>query len=192
MLSGAKINESGRSMVEMLGVLAIVGVLSVGGIAGYSKAMAKFKLTKAQDQITMTLMNVRTAYASSPTYNGLDNATAAKFNLVSADMIADADGGELNGAFGGAVTVSACGESDCTDVGAEGDGYFYIKMEGLTADACMSMLTADWGSDGMMGMIIGDEGKKSSELPLSMDAADGLCYPEGENKATPDITWVYY
>ena len=37
----------GRSMIEMLGVLAIVGVLSVGGIAGYSKAMEKFKVNKA-------------------------------------------------------------------------------------------------------------------------------------------------
>ncbi|MBQ8671083.1 MAG: prepilin-type N-terminal cleavage/methylation domain-containing protein [Alphaproteobacteria bacterium] len=36
-----KNNESGRSMIEMLGVLAIIGVLSVGGIAGYSKAMQK-------------------------------------------------------------------------------------------------------------------------------------------------------
>jgi len=34
-----KKNESGRSMVEMLGVLAIIGVLSVGGIAGYKMAM---------------------------------------------------------------------------------------------------------------------------------------------------------
>jgi len=34
-----KKNESGRSMVEMLGVLAIIGVLSVGGIAGYKYAM---------------------------------------------------------------------------------------------------------------------------------------------------------
>ena len=33
--------ESGRSMVEMLGVLAIIGVLSIGAIAGYSKAMQK-------------------------------------------------------------------------------------------------------------------------------------------------------
>ena len=32
--------QSGRSMVEMLGVLAIIGVLSVGAIAGYSKAIA--------------------------------------------------------------------------------------------------------------------------------------------------------
>ena len=31
--------ESGRSMVEMLGVLAIIGVLSVGGVAGYKSAM---------------------------------------------------------------------------------------------------------------------------------------------------------
>ena len=36
-------NESGRSMVEMLGVLAIIGVLSVGGIAGYTMAMRKYK-----------------------------------------------------------------------------------------------------------------------------------------------------
>ena len=39
--------QCGRSMIEMLGVLAIVGVLSVGGIAGYSKAMTKFKVNKA-------------------------------------------------------------------------------------------------------------------------------------------------
>ncbi|MCI7421551.1 MAG: prepilin-type N-terminal cleavage/methylation domain-containing protein [Alphaproteobacteria bacterium] len=42
-----KQNQYGRSMIEMLGVLAIVGVLSVGGIAGYSKAMTKFKVNKA-------------------------------------------------------------------------------------------------------------------------------------------------
>ena len=38
-----KQNESGRSMVEMLGVLAIVGVLSVGGIAGLRYALTKNK-----------------------------------------------------------------------------------------------------------------------------------------------------
>ena len=41
----------GRSMVEMLGVLAIIGVLSVGAIAGYSKAMFKYKLNKQTEQI---------------------------------------------------------------------------------------------------------------------------------------------
>ena len=32
-----KNNQFGRSMIEMLGVLAIIGVLSVGGIAGRCK-----------------------------------------------------------------------------------------------------------------------------------------------------------
>ena len=41
-----KQNQFGRSMIEMLGVLAIIGVLSVGGIAGYSKAMEKWKIDK--------------------------------------------------------------------------------------------------------------------------------------------------
>ena len=43
--------QSGRSMVEMLGVLAIIGVLSVGAIAGYSKAMMKYKLNKQTEQL---------------------------------------------------------------------------------------------------------------------------------------------
>ena len=37
-------------MIEMLGVLAIIGVLSVGGIAGYSKAMDMYKLNRLVDQ----------------------------------------------------------------------------------------------------------------------------------------------
>lgn len=47
----------GRSMVEMLGVLAIIGVLSVGAISGYSKAMLKYKLNKQAEAMTILLNN---------------------------------------------------------------------------------------------------------------------------------------
>ena len=46
---------AGRSMVEMLGVLAIIGVLSVGAIAGYSKAMMKYKLNKYSEQMNTVI-----------------------------------------------------------------------------------------------------------------------------------------
>ena len=46
---------AGRSMVEMLGVLAIIGVLSVGAIAGYSKAMSKYKLNKHMESFNILL-----------------------------------------------------------------------------------------------------------------------------------------
>ena len=50
-------SENGRSMVEMLGVLAIIGVLSVGAIAGYSKAMFKYKLNKHAEAVNMLINN---------------------------------------------------------------------------------------------------------------------------------------
>ena len=53
-----KTSYYGRSMIEMLGVLAIIAVLSVGGIAGYSKAMEKFKLNKMVQQYNEMLFGV--------------------------------------------------------------------------------------------------------------------------------------
>ena len=55
---------SGRSMVEMLGVLAIIGVLSVGAMSGYSKAMFKYKLNKQTEQLS-TVFNAVARYAHS-------------------------------------------------------------------------------------------------------------------------------
>ncbi len=54
--------QFGRSMVEMLGVLAIIGVLSVGAIAGYSKAMLKYKLNKQSEQLNQ-IMNAMIMHA---------------------------------------------------------------------------------------------------------------------------------
>ena len=55
-LAGAHYTQAqGRSMVEMLGVLAIIGVLSVGAIAGYSKAMFKYKLNKHAEQMNTVI-----------------------------------------------------------------------------------------------------------------------------------------
>ena len=71
-----KTNENGRSMIEMLGVLAIIGVLSVGGIAGYSKAMNKFKTNKVADNVSMLVANIKTLYAQQNTYKDLENKTA--------------------------------------------------------------------------------------------------------------------
>ena len=46
---------NGRSMVEMLGVLAIVGVLSVGALKGYSSAMFRYKVNQSIDIFSQVL-----------------------------------------------------------------------------------------------------------------------------------------
>ena len=58
-MTGARgANSFGRSMIEMLGVLAIIGVLSVGGIAGYSKAMEKFKVNKLVEEYSNVIFQL--------------------------------------------------------------------------------------------------------------------------------------
>ena len=46
-------------MIEMLGVLAIIAVLTVGGIAGYSKAMKKYQANKVVGEIIQVLANLK-------------------------------------------------------------------------------------------------------------------------------------
>ena len=185
-----KTDQSGRSMVEMLGVLAIIGVLSVGGISGYSKAMAKFKLTKAQDQITMLLMNIRTAYATSPSYSGLNSKIAIEYNLAPQEMAASTAGtGTLYGAFGGEVVVEACKASGICGT-TTGNTYFGIQVKALGKEACRSLASSDWGADGLVSMTVTPSGgtaitKTPSELPLGI--ANTNCSGE-----TNEITWVYY
>ena len=51
-------NLLGRSMIEMLGVLAIIAVLTVGGIAGYSKAMEMWKINKLTEEYSMLIFGM--------------------------------------------------------------------------------------------------------------------------------------
>ncbi len=141
-----EINQSGRSMIEMLGVLAIIGVLSVGGIAGYSKAMTKFKINKTMQQITEIATNIRTLYAQQKDFNGLNNTMAIQMGIVPDEL--RTSGSRIINAFGGdAYIVSNWNDED-----------FAIVFDNITKDGCIALATADWGttdSTGVIGMVIG-------------------------------------
>ena len=61
--------ESGRSMVEMLGVLAIVGVISIGGIAGYIYGMNRYRTNEILDGGNKRAVLVASQLASEITPN---------------------------------------------------------------------------------------------------------------------------
>ena len=148
------LNQNGRSMIEMLGVLAIIGVLSVGGIAGYSKAMMKFRVNKTIDQIAMTVTNIRTLYAQQSTYQGLETNLAYKMGLVD-DAMVGANSGTLVNPFGGAVTIGTSATG--TDELGQATGAFTLKFEKLPREACVAIATNDWGSrysSGLLGLGI--------------------------------------
>lgn len=141
-----KNEQTGRSMVEMLGVLAIIGVLSVGGIAGYSKAMTKFKITKTMDQVSMTVANIRTLYSGQRNYNGLVTANALDMGVVPAEMEGAAANTLVN-AFQGAVTIGTINYNN------QNASAFRISYENMGQEACVQLITSDWGSGASSGFI---------------------------------------
>ena len=67
--------ESGRSMVEMLGVLAVVGVLSVAGIAAYNNAMNKYRANEILNEASKRATIVAMQFASGRTTGSLAEFT---------------------------------------------------------------------------------------------------------------------
>ena len=57
-------SETGRSMVEMLGVLAIIGVLSIGGIQGYTYAMNKYRANNILNELNIASHQLATVLLS--------------------------------------------------------------------------------------------------------------------------------
>ena len=63
--------QSGRSMVEMLGVLAVIGVLSIGGIMGYSYGMDRWRANTTLNDVNLRMMDVMTQVFRGETNIGL-------------------------------------------------------------------------------------------------------------------------
>ncbi|MBR3501348.1 MAG: hypothetical protein IKO06_00385 [Alphaproteobacteria bacterium] len=144
-------NQNGRSMIEMLGVLAIIGVLSVGGIAGYSKAMTKYRINKTIEQITLISQNIRTFYSTQKNYIGLSYTVINKAKLIPDEM--EMIDGNYQGAFG-TVTIGYA-------TGKKGDGSaFSLGFASIPQEACIELLTMDWGSvaSGFLGIAKGEPG----------------------------------
>lgn len=180
-----KNEQSGRSMVEMLGVLAIIGVLSVGGISGYSKAMAKFKLTKAQDQISMLLMNIRTAFSGSSNYAGLNNTTAVQLNIVPGDMLPKG----LGAAVGSASGIINAFSGNVKLGTAESDQHFTLEFGGLGKETCTSLASSDWGTEGLVKMTVNSTDHNQAALPIKATTAVTECQLDN---STNKIVWEYY
>lgn len=67
--------ESGRSMIEMLGVLAIMGVITVGAIGMISTAMRTQKRNTVNEEVLQIVTGVRQLLGEYDDFSGINNAT---------------------------------------------------------------------------------------------------------------------
>ena len=58
-----KINESGRTMVEMMGVLAIIGVIMYGAIVGIGFGVDMYKVTATYNDLEKAAEDLKDLYS---------------------------------------------------------------------------------------------------------------------------------
>ena len=141
--------QSGRSMVEILGVLAVIGVLSVGGIAAYSKAMEKINTDQLIVDISTTARKIKNLYADQKSYEDLDQQVYT-LNLVAGAHKIEGMNKKLLHIFNGEVFVKSI---------ALNKG-FVMVYNGLTEKACATLASTDWGngSTGLKYLVVSPTG----------------------------------
>ena len=151
--------EQGRSMIEMLGVLAIIAVLSVGGIAGYSKAMEKFKINKTITAVVQIVSNIKTLYAQQKIYYGLGRVAMPNEEVlkivVPAEMLDDSLSYKVRHPLNGQLAIYATGgkASEVTETYTA----FAVSIKGINKRACSEIASFDWGKNdvGFIGLVVG-------------------------------------
>ena len=159
-LTVTKSVQSGRSMIEMLGVLAIIGVLSVGGIAGYSKAMMKYRINKTIEQITLIAGNIKAFFAPQRNYKGLTLSTdTGKAIIQKAKLVPDEmwNGYNLKHQFDGRVEIGSfpkARDSSCYTDKLCSSQAFYIQLKNFREEECIDLITQEWSNIGVDVMTI--------------------------------------
>lgn len=118
------IQESGRSMIEMLGVLAIMGVITVGAIGMIASAMRMQKQSTVNDDVVMMVTSVRQLLGEYDDFSNIDNST-----------IFAAIGMKNKNPYGGNYSLS---------VNPSNTRQFIVSIDGLSKSDCSALTTKAW------------------------------------------------
>lgn len=185
-------DESGRSMIEMLGVLAIIGVLSVGGISGYTSAMSKFKVGKCRDQIQHLIVGIKSLYATQADYEGTNVTSLITHDVVPKDMQLTAT--TAINPYGAAVLI---GKDAAGAAVTSGGLEFVITYKDLPKDACLALATSNWGDSSGSGLVSIKVGTlaefswlSTPSLPATLTNVSGATAC-GQTDGLIDISWTF-
>ena len=189
-------NPIGRSMIEMLGVLAIIGVLSIGGIAGYTKAMEKIHVNKIVNMISDISATIKTAYISQKTYDNFDGGTLGADNqiqdmgLLPPEYIFEFEGEKRIGLSSPLTFINPLGVGD--DDGVEW-GFSALSIGVLVPqNLCVPLLTYDWRNADMKGIFTHVDSSDPTSLGVGAIFYYGGMDIDDEDNCDENMDDVYF
>lgn len=192
--------QNGRSMIEMLGVLSIIGILTVGGFSLVSKAVTENRINNVVDEISALAQHTRVVFREFVFQCKQKSTSNPKSCASNTDMT------EYLCKARAYPDVLDCGEGDacgdCSDVknfidneeikmsvnfiNNEGVEYYVMKIESIPGDICMAIANGKWGTaatNGFSGISFDSEtGAIGGKVDLA-DAA-GKCPDDANSTAT--------
>ena len=140
-----KKQESGRSMIEMVGVLAIMGLVTAGAFILIQSGLTSQKISRTSDELDILVSNARSMTAQSDNFGSLGTTMASGKTLAKSMLKSDGKS-PMGGAYyvyaGGTdnkdlyVGIDDISESDCTTMAAR-------SYSSSTATACANGTTTD-------------------------------------------------
>ena len=116
--------ESGRSMIEMVGVLAIMGMLTATAFALISLGINRQKQSRVTDDVVTIVSGVRTLLGDYDDFSNLDNSTIFAAMSVS-----------NKNPYGGTYELS---------VNRANPRQFIVSINGLSKSDCEALTTKAW------------------------------------------------
>jgi type II secretory pathway pseudopilin PulG len=129
------LSQVGRSMVEMLGVLAIIGVLSIGSLASYRAAMKKYDLNRYTQQLEAFFAGIcdyiRATKNISRSINEDLIAPAIQANFLPDEMINPSDRTQI---------VDYYGQVILSTYSPNFNQVYYIQLSAMKQEVCRAVL----------------------------------------------------
>ena len=151
--------ESGRSMIEMLGVLAIMGVITEGALGLIATAMRTQKRSAVNDEVMEIVTGVRQLLGEYDDFSNIENV-----NIFSAIGVSNKN------PYGGAYTLT---------VNPTNSRQFIVGIGGLNKSDCEYLKTKAWVdsvgyqiSDGKQSGATGDCGNTNGNNSVQIIFGD--------------------
>ena len=127
------IDESGRSMVEIVGVMAVMGLITAGAFVLVRGGAATQKRSRAMDEVAVIAENIRGLFAESNDFSELTTNETDGTTLIDSLYLSKTT------PFGTNTTYSVVKNSG-------NDAEFLVLMKGLDEQDCKALAAASWPS----------------------------------------------
>ena len=177
--------ERGSTLIEMMGVIAVIGVLASSTWMLINSALEKHRISAAAAQLHSLQKGITRYYASAGNYDGLKKESAIQDlidnHIPPKNMIF---GTTLRHSFNGTVIIKNVEYSDISTYGNTSDS-FTIQFNALPKKACAELASIAWLEYDSVNLMSIQIGSNKYVWP-SYSSGDTYTLPVTEGKAMQD------